>query len=138
MTKTSTAAVRLPESEKLTINLGFVDLGQIELLVREGFYSNRSDFIRTAIRNQIERHADTVRQITVRKSVDLGLRHVTEAELTRAQAAGEMLDIRVLGLVVIAPDVTPELARETISVLSVLGTLHAPDAVKAALADRLS
>ncbi|MDP3523815.1 MAG: CopG family transcriptional regulator, partial [Hoeflea sp.] len=80
---------RVPDSEKITINLGFVDLGQIELLVREGFYSNRSDFIRTAIRNQIERHAETVRQIVVRKSVDLGLRHISRQDLLAAQAAGE-------------------------------------------------
>lgn len=131
-------STKLPESEKITINLGFVDLGQVELLVQEGFYSNRSDFIRTAIRNQIERHADTVRQIIVRKSVDLGLRHVTHDELTAARAAGQMLDIRALGLVVIAPDVSPDLARATISALSVLGTLQAPDAVKAALADRIT
>lgn len=129
---------KTPESEKLTINLGFVDLGQIELLVQEGFYSNRSDFIRTAVRNQIERHADTVRQLVIRKSVDLGLRHITRDDLLAAQAAGHMLDIRVLGLVVVAPDVTADLARDTISALSVLGTLHAPAAVKAALADRIS
>lgn len=137
-TTTSPAQAKVPDSEKITINLGFVDLGQIELLVREGFYSNRSDFIRTAIRNQIERHAETVRQIVVRKSVDLGLRHITHEELTTAKTAGEMLDIRVLGLVVISADVTAELARDTISALSVLGTLQATDAVKAALADRIS
>jgi Arc/MetJ-type ribon-helix-helix transcriptional regulator len=131
-------APKLPESEKLTINLGFVDLGQIELLVREGFYSNRSDFIRTAIRNQIDRHAETVRQIVVRKSVDLGLRQITRAELLTARAEGQMLDLRVLGLVVIAPDVTPDLARDTIASLSVLGTLHAPEPVRTALADRIS
>lgn len=132
------APAKLPESEKITINLGFVDLGQIELLVREGFYSNRSDFIRTAVRNQIERHAETVRQIVIRKSVELGLRRITAEELLAAQAEGHMLDIRVLGLAVIAPDVTPDLARDTISALSVLGTLQAPDAVRKALADRLT
>lgn len=140
MARTTVSSIpdRAPDSEKITINLGFVDLGQIELLVREGFYSNRSDFIRTAIRNQIERHAETVRQVVVRKSVDLGLRHITRDELTTAQAAGQMLDIRVLGLVVVAADVTAELARDTISALSVLGTLHASDAVKTALAGRIT
>ncbi len=137
-TATGTVPTKAPESEKITINLGFVDLGQIELLVQEGFYSNRSDFIRTAIRNQIARHAEIVHQIVVRKSVDLGLRHITRDELKTAQDAGQMLDIRVLGLVVIAPDVTPELARDTISALSVMGTLQAPDAIKAALADRIA
>lgn len=129
---------RVPETEKLTINLGFVDLGQIELLVREGFYTNRSDFIRTAIRNQLERHAEAVRQVVVRKSVDLGLRHIGTAELEAAQAAGQMLEIRVLGLAVIATDVSADLARATISGLSILGALHASPAVKAALADRIS
>ena len=131
-TRTKTA-----DSEKITINLGFVDLGQIDLLVQEGFYSNRTDLIRTAIRNQIERHADVVRQTVTRKSVDLGLRHFTRADLEAARSAGQMLDIRVLGLATIAADVTPELARATIASLTVLGSLHANAAVKAALADRI-
>ena len=135
---TPLSLVKTPDSEKLTINLGFVDLGQIELLVQEGFYSNRSDFIRTAIRNQIERHAETVRQVVTRKSVDLGLRHISLADLSAAEAAGVMLDIRVLGLAVIAPDVSADLARTTIAALHVLGALHASDAVKAALADRIT
>jgi Arc/MetJ-type ribon-helix-helix transcriptional regulator len=125
------------DSEKITINLGYVDLGHIDLLVQEGFYSNRTDFIRTAIRNQIERHSDVVRQAVTRKSVDLGLRHFTREDLEAAKEAGQMLDIRVLGLATIAPDVTPELARATIASLTVLGGLHASAAVKAALADRI-
>ncbi|MBP2229970.1 Arc/MetJ-type ribon-helix-helix transcriptional regulator [Azospirillum agricola] len=125
------------DSEKITINLGYVDLGHVDLLVEEGFYSNRTDFIRTAIRNQIDRHADVVRQAVTRKSVDLGLRHFSRADLETARAAGQMLDIRVLGLATIAPDVTPELARATIASLAVLGALHASPAVKAALADRI-
>jgi Arc/MetJ-type ribon-helix-helix transcriptional regulator len=128
---------RTVESEKITINLGFVDLGQVDLLVREGFYSNRTDFIRTAIRNQIERHADVVRQAVTRKSVDLGLRHFSRADLEAAVAAGQRLDIRVLGLASIARDVTPDLARAAIASLTVLGSLHASPEVKAALADRI-
>ena len=125
------------DTEKITINLGFVDLGHIDLLVQEGFYSNRTDFIRTAIRNQIERHADVVSKAVTRKSVDLGLRHFSRADLEAARDAGQMLDIRVLGLASIANDVTPELARATIASLAVLGALHASSAVKAALADRM-
>jgi len=125
------------DTEKITINLGFVDLGHIDLLVQEGFYSNRTDFIRTAIRNQIERHADVVRKAVTRKSVDLGLRHFSRADLEAARDAGQMLEIRVLGLASIADDVPPELARATIASLAVLGALHASSAVKAALADRL-
>ena len=128
---------KLTDTEKITINLGFVDLGQIDLLVREGFYSNRTDFIRTAIRNQAERHAEVVRQAVTRKSVDLGLRHFSRADLEEARDAGQMLDIRVLGLAAIAPDVTPELARAAIASVTVLGALHASAAVKAALADRI-
>ena len=125
------------DSEKITINLGYVDLGHIDLMVQEGFYSNRTDFIRTAIRNQIERHGDVVRQSVARKSVDLGLRHYGREDLEAARAAGAMVDIRVLGLASIGQDVTPELARATIASVVVLGALHASPAVKSALADRM-
>ena len=123
------------DSEK--INLGFIDLGHIDLLVQDGFYGNRTDFIRTAIRNQVERHADATRQSVSRRSLDLGLRHFSREELEAAYAAQRPLDIRVLGLVTIAPDVTPDLARAAIASISVLGTLQASPAVKAALADRV-
>lgn len=125
------------DSEKITINLGYVDLGNIDLLVQEGFYANRTDLIRTAIRNQIDRHGDALRQAVTRKSVDLGLRHYSREDLEAARDAGQMLHIRVLGLATIAQDVTPELARATIASVAVLGALHASSAVKAALADRL-
>ena len=125
------------ESEKITINLGHVDLGHIDLMVQEGFYSNRTDFIRTAIRNQLERHADSVRQAIARKNVTLGLLHFSREDLEAIRAAGQMLHIRVLGLASIASDVTPELARATIESIVVLGALHASSTVKAALADRM-
>jgi Arc/MetJ-type ribon-helix-helix transcriptional regulator len=124
------------DTEKITINLGYVDLGHIDLLVQDGFYSNRTDFIRTAIRNQIERHADATKQSVARKSLDLGLRHFSREDLEAARVAGQRLDIRVLGLASIAADVTPELAQATIASISVLGALQASAAVKAALADR--
>jgi Arc/MetJ-type ribon-helix-helix transcriptional regulator len=125
------------DSEKITINLGYVDLGQIDLLVQEGFYSNRTDFIRTAIRNQLDRQAEAVKQSVVRHQLDLGLRQYTRQDLEAVQAAGETLHIQVLGLAVIAADVSPELARATISSIHVLGALHASPAVKAALRDRI-
>ena len=125
------------DAEKITINLGYVDLGHVDLLVQEGFYSNRTDFIRTAIRNQIERHAETTKQSVARKSVELGLRHYSRDDLEAAQAAGQTLHIRVLGLASIAEDVTPDLARATVASVEVLGALHAPPAVKAALRDRM-
>jgi len=124
------------DSEKITINLGYVDLGHVDLLVREGFYSNRTDFIRTAIRNQLDRHADATKRSVARKSLELGLRHYSRDDLEAARAAGETLHINVLGLASIASDVTPELARAAIGSVVVLGALHASPAVKAALADR--
>jgi Arc/MetJ-type ribon-helix-helix transcriptional regulator len=127
---------KTPDTEKITINLGYVDLGHIDLMVQEGFYSNRTDFIRTAIRNQLERHADVVKQSTTRNSLDLGLRHFGREDLEAARRAGEMLHINVLGLASIGLDVTPELARATIASVVVLGALHASPEVKAALADR--
>ena len=131
------AASAKPVDEKLTINVGFVDLGQIDLLVQEGFYANRSDLIRTAIRNQIAAHADAVKQVVSRRTLVLGIHHLTVAELEAARARHESLDVRVLGLLSIAPDVTPELALQTVNSLVVLGSLHASPAVKAALAERM-
>ncbi len=125
------------DSEKITINLGFVDLGHVDLLVRDGFYSNRTDFIRTAIRNQLERHADASIKSIRRHQLDLGLRHISRADLETVREKGEQLDIRVLGLATIAADVTPELAQATIASLTVLGALQASASVKAAIADRI-
>ncbi len=129
--------IKGPDTEKITINLGYVDLGHIDLMVDDGFYSNRTDFIRTAIRNQLERHADVLKAAANRKSLDLGLRHYGRRELEAALEAGRTLHINVLGLVRIGTDVTPDLARATIASVVVLGALHASPAVKAALADRL-
>lgn len=125
------------ETEKITINLGPVDLGQIDLLVREGFYSNRTDLIRTAIRNQLSSHADVIRQTVARKSLVLGLQHFTRADLEAARDAGQTLQIQVLGMAIIDADVTPALAVATIESLVVLGALQASPAVKAALAGRI-
>ena len=127
----------LTDLEKITINMGPVDLGQIDLLVREGFYQNRTDFIRTAIRNQLVIHADVVQQTVVRKELVLGLQHYSRRDLEAVREAGESLEIRVLGLASIADDVTPELARKAIASVSVLGAFRASAAVKAALADRI-
>jgi len=125
------------QTEKITINLGYVDLGQIDLLVQEGFYSNRTDFIRTAIRNQLAAHSDAVKESIVRHTLELGLRDYSRAELEAVKAAGETLHIKVVGLARIAPDVTPELALATIGSISVLGALQASAQVKSALADRI-
>ena len=132
-----TVATSKPLDEKITINLGHVDLGQIDLLVQEGFYGNRTDLIRTAIRNQLQTHAETVKQLVARKALVLGIQHFTAADLRRVKAAGERLQIRVLGLATFAEDVTPRLALDTIESIAVLGALHASAAVKAALADRI-
>jgi Arc/MetJ-type ribon-helix-helix transcriptional regulator len=125
------------DSEKITINVGYVDLGSIDLMVQDGFYSNRTDFIRTAIRSQLERHSDAVTHSVARKKLELGLSHYTSRDLVAAKKAGEMIHIHVLGLASIADDVTPDLARETIASVRVLGAFQASPAVKAALRDRI-
>ena len=128
---------RVPESEKITINLGPIDLGQIDLLVHEGFYSNRTDLIRSAIRNQLATHADALKQSIARRMLVLGLQDLARHDLEGVRKANQRLRIQVLGLVRIANDVTPALARETIESIVVLGALHASPSVKAALADRI-
>jgi Arc/MetJ-type ribon-helix-helix transcriptional regulator len=128
---------RAGETEKITINLGYVDLGHIDLLVQEGFYSNRTDFIRTAIRDRLASHAEEVKKSIVRHTLELGLRHFTRSDLEAVKGAGEKLHIKVVGLTSIAPDVSPALALETIESITVLGALHATKEIKSALADRI-
>ena len=128
---------KIVESEKITINLGLIDLGQIDLLVKEGFYSNRTDLIRTAIRNQLGTHAEVVRQTVARKRLVLGMHYFTRADLEAALAAGERLQIQVLGLASIANDVSVDLALATIESIVVLGALHASAMLKSALASRI-
>lgn len=129
--------LKTAESEKITINLGPIDLGQIDLLVQEGFYSNRTDLIRTAIRNQLNQHAEVVKQTVARKSLVLGMQHYSRADLEAIQAAGQRLQIQVLGLASIASDVSVELALATIESIFVLGSLHASTVLKTALAPRI-
>jgi Arc/MetJ-type ribon-helix-helix transcriptional regulator len=126
----------IERSEKITINVGLVDLGQIDLLVAEGFYANRTDFIRTAIRRQLESRAAAVADTVARRTLVLGTRHLTRAELERIRDTGQTIELRVLGLATVADDVDPELALATITAVEVLGAFRAPRAVRAALASR--
>lgn len=137
MPKKAVGQERAGDSEKLTLNLGYVDLGRIDLLVREGFYANRSDVIRTAIRKHLDAHDAELRLSSERLTLELGLRRFTRADLEATKAAGRILHIRVLGLATFDDDVPAELARETIGSITVLGGLQASAAVKAALADRI-
>lgn len=132
------AKPRAGETEKMTINLGVVDLGQIDLLVQEGFYSNRSDLVRTAVRNQLSLHADAVKQTVARRALTVGLQRWSKADLERVRDAGQRLQLQVVGLARIANDVSPELARASIESVSVLGAFHASAEVRRALADRIS
>ena len=126
------------DSEKITINMGAVDLGKVDLLVDEGYYGNRTDFIRTAIRNQLEKHEGEMNQTISRKSMTVGALVYGRKDLERHRAAGEMLSISAIGMVSLAADITPELARETIESISVRGVFRASKEVKDALADRMS
>ena len=129
---------RAGETEKMTVNVGVVDLGHVDLLVQEGFYSNRSDLIRTALRNQIALHADVVKQTVARRTLTVGLQHYGRAELERARAAGQRLHVQVVGLARIGDDVSPELATAVIESVTVLGAFQASPAVRRALAARIS
>ncbi len=128
---------RAGETEKMTVNVGVVDLGQVDLLVQEGFYSNRSDLVRTALRNQLALHADTLKQTVSRRTLTVGLQHFSRADLEQVVAAGQTLQVQVVGLARIADDVPPELARAAIASVTVLGAFQASPAVRRALADRI-
>jgi Arc/MetJ-type ribon-helix-helix transcriptional regulator len=138
MVKNDLRTPRSGDSEKITINLGYVDLGQIDLIVSDGFYANRTDFIRTAIRNHLDKHREALAKSVERKNFDLGLHDYSREFLEKLQRLGQTVNVRVIGLLRIADDVSPELARATIASVSVLGAFHASASVKAALSDRLS
>lgn len=131
------APKKTDDTEKITVNVGYVDLGRIDLLVSEGFYSNRSDFIRTAIRNQLQAHRDVLDRSLERRTLDLGLREISRAELEAAVVQGAPLHIRVVGLARFSSDVTPDLAAAAIGSITVLGALQAPPAIRSAIADRI-
>jgi Arc/MetJ-type ribon-helix-helix transcriptional regulator len=130
--------VKPTDTEKVTINLGYVDLGRIDLLVEEGFYTNRTDFIRAAIRTQLAGHTADVGALIERRTLDIGLRDFSRAHLEEVRAAGEVLHIKVVGLARLAPDITAELAQATIASINVLGALHASPEQRAALKDRIT
>ena len=130
--------IKPTDTEKITVNLGYVDLGRIDLLVEEGFYTNRTDFIRAAVRSLLSSHAAEVGQLIERRTLDVGLRDFTAADLEAARAAGEVLHIKVVGLARLAPDITPALARATIGSINVLGALQASVEVRTALGDRIT
>jgi len=132
------AANESQKTEKITINLGFVDLGQIDLLVQEGFYTNRTDFIRSAIRAQLEARTAALDQTAARRTLVLGTQHYTRRQLEEIRDAGQMVHIRVLGLATVAEDVSPELALATIASVEVLGAFRASPAVRSALAPRIA
>jgi len=134
---TTESRQRAGETEKMTVNVGVVDLGQVDLLVQEGFYSNRSDLIRTALRNQLALHADAVKQTVARRTLTVGLQHYSRLDLERAVATGQRLQVQVVGLARIAEDVTPELALAAIESVTVLGAFQANAAVRRALSDRI-
>jgi Arc/MetJ-type ribon-helix-helix transcriptional regulator len=134
--RTTKKMAEVDKSEKITINVGLVDLGQIDLLVSEGFFANRTDFIRTAIRRQLESRSSAVDSTVVRRQLTLGSEHLSRQDLEELRDSGQTVELRVLGLASIADDVSPELALETIAAVEVLGAFRAPRAVKAALASR--
>lgn len=128
---------KLPDTEKVTVNIGLVDLAQMDLLVGQGFYTNRTDFVRTAVRNLLREQVASINQTASRERFVMGLQRYSRSDLERAVAAGTPLEIHVLGLASVDDDVTPELASAAIASVRVLGAFIAPQAVKLALADRI-
>ena len=128
----------MADTEKITINISVVDLGQIELLVSEGFYSSRTDFIRTAIRNQMERHTGELKEITKRKTFVIGVLELDRKSLEKHREKGEMLDVNVVGLFQIKEDVSVNLVLTTINKVNVHGVIRAAKKIKDALQDMIS
>jgi Arc/MetJ-type ribon-helix-helix transcriptional regulator len=127
----------MSDTEKITINMSVVDLGQVDLLVKEGFYSSRTDFIRTAIRNLLTTHSEKVRELVTKKAMVVGVVSFNKKDLEEIRSKGVKLEIKALGMCFLAEDISPDLALSTISSLEVMGVLKASDAVKEALGKRI-
>lgn len=127
----------MADTEKVTINMSVVDLGQVDLLVSEGFYSSRTDFIRTSIRNLLNTHTEKVRELITKRSFTVGVVSFNRVDLEDIRAKGVRLEIRALGLLILADDISPDLALATISSIEVLGVFRASDPVRKALGSRL-
>lgn len=127
----------MADTEKITVNMNVVDLGQVDLLVEQGFYSNRTDFIKTAIRNQISKHEVELRDTIVRKTFIMGVSHYDRKSLENDLHEKNMLEVKVVGMLILDHDITPELALKTIKSVKVYGTLRASEEVREALKDRI-
>jgi len=127
----------MSDTEKITINLGPVDLGRIDVLVEQGLYSNRTDAIRSAIRTLLDRHEPVIQNVSVQKSFSLGVLILSRADLERWKASGEKKSLHIIGHLSLAKDIAPELARETIESIRVRGTFRASEELKRALTDRI-
>lgn len=127
----------MPETEKITINISAVDLGKIDLLVNEGLYTNRSDLIRTAIRNQLDRHNFEVQQSVTRHSYTIGVLAYDKSDFEKFKAQGKKIKMNIVGMLHLGKDIPPELAREVVESIQVRGVFHASDEIKAALKDQM-
>jgi len=127
----------MPDTEKITINMSAVDLGKVDLLVQEGFYSNRTDFIRTAIRNQLDKHNLEIQQSVSRNNYGVGVLFYSRSDIERFKAKGQKVNIKMIGMLSLASDIPADLARDVIESIKVLGIFIVSDEVKAALSDRM-
>ena len=127
----------MPESEKITINMNVVDLGKVDMLVQEGVYSNRTDFIRTAIRNLLDKHSFEIQQTVTRNSYVIGALMYNRADLEKIKSKNERLNLKIIGLLSLDKDIPVELADEVIEVVQVRGVFNASEPVKAVLSDRM-
>lgn len=127
----------MSDTEKITINMSAVDLGKVDLLVQEGLYSNRTDFIRTAIRNALDKHNVEIQQSVIRHAFVIGMVHYDPSEFEECKSQGKKLRIRVIGMLDISSKITPELADQVVESIQVRGIFQAPEEVKKVLADRM-
>lgn len=124
------------DTEKVCVNLAAVELGKIDVLVSQGLFTSRTDLIRAGIRKVLEENGEAVQRVAL-GAAGLGIMAITRKQLEQARKAGEKLDMKVIGILVIDPDVTPELADTTIHEIRIFGTLRGPKAVLARIGDRV-
>jgi len=127
-------------TEKATINIGIMELAQIDLLVENMIYTNRSDFIRTAIRNQLEMHKSDIERLYLQTKANsfepesqvqggIGIYRLRKAALSDAMKSNKKLHIMVMGILLIDKDISPELFEATVESIKIYGKIQAQKSI---------
>lgn len=125
-------------SEKVSVNINEEALSKIDLLVEDGFYSNRSDFINRAVDTLLDRENRTVDKLLEIHSKEkinsrqwfVGVQTMGSQYLEKVKEQGVRLRIKGCGVLYFEKDAAQELVFETVEYISPRIRVIAEEAVR--------